>query len=61
MVTFEMGNPDPVTMFCYTEVLFILKCSRTTASGMLPSGAMVACKIPISPFYSSCLLCVLQL
>lgn len=49
MVTFEMGNPDPVTMFCYTDVLFIQKCGRTTGPRMLHSGPGVACEVPHLP------------
>lgn len=56
MVTFEMGNPDPVTMFCYADFMFTLKCGRTTGPGMPPLGAMLAFKVSISPSHASCLL-----
>lgn len=49
MVTFEIGNPDPVTMFCYIDVLFILKYGRTTGSGMLLSFRGKLVRFPSSP------------
>lgn len=53
MVTFEMRNSDPMTVFYSTEVLFILKYSRTVGLRMLPSGAVVACEFPVSPSHST--------